>query len=114
MPMTARKLESLLRHVRTATGRDHDIDLAIARLVSHVEQGQEAPAYTASVDACLSLIEHTLPGWHWHIGFGPDGIFPYASVRKGRAQFEAESTTVPLALLTALLEACLSQAADKT
>ncbi len=112
--MVARKLKTLLPQVKAATGRDHDIDLAIAHIVGHVTHDDEAPAYTASVDACIALIEHALPGWHWHVGYGPDGVFPYASVRKGHIQFEAESTTVPLALLTALLEACVAQAGTES
>lgn len=106
--MVARKLKTLLPQIKAATGRDHDLDLAIAHAVAHITHDEAAPAYTSSVDACIALIEHTLPGWHWHVGYGPDGVFPYASVRKGKTQFEAQSATVPLALLTALLEARLS------
>jgi hypothetical protein len=61
--------------------------------------------FTSSIDLCVSLIERVLPGWHWHVGFGPKGVLPYASVYTNQLHYEAMAGTVPLALLSALLQA---------
>ena len=70
------------------------------------------PPYTSSVDACLDLIGSTLPKWHWHVGHGPRGILPYASLTCDEAgpaiRVEATAPTVPLALLGALVKAAQS------
>jgi hypothetical protein len=106
------EIEKLLRRVEAATGRDRDIDRDVARLVARITAQDEAPEYTASVDQCIALIDHALPGWHWHVGYGADGVFPYASLRHGRVNFETRASTVPLALLTAAVKARLSQSPD--
>ena len=43
-----------------------------------------------------------MPGWHWHVGYGPKGVMPYASISNGKIRCEAIAATVPLALLTTL------------
>ena len=104
-----RDLISLLKRVGSANGRDAEIDLAIAQKLDASCQQQSVPRYTASVDTCLELIGRALPGWHWHVGYGPKGILPYAFVAQGEARYEAKAATVPLALLAALLKARISQ-----
>ncbi len=106
--MTAAKLDTLLKRVRAATGRDADLDRALARRLGHVP-GETVPDYTGSVDHCVALIHQDLPGWSWHLGFAADGVFPYASIYNAHARFEAEASTVPLALLTVLLEALIEE-----
>ncbi len=96
----------LLRRVRAATGSDQQLDRDIARyLIVPADKSEGRPPYTASVDACIALMERVMPGWHWHVGYGPKGVMPYASLSKGKIRVEAIAATVPLALLTALLEA---------
>ena len=102
-------LRLLLKRVQAATGRDERLDREIAlRLDEVAENLGTHPTYTGSVDCCLELIERVLPGWHWHVGYGPKGIMPYASLVRGDARFEAIAPTVPLALLIALLRARIS------
>ncbi len=102
-------IADLLARVRAATGHDVDLDAAIDAELPL--DGADAPAYTASVDACLALIGHALPGWHWHVGYGAKGVMPYARVsdRTNTHRAEATAATVPLALLDALLQAKLAE-----
>lgn len=71
-------LTQLSKRVRAATGRDNDLDRSIAELLDH--GAAEVPAYTGSVDACIDLVHRVLPGWSWHVGYGPRGVVPYAAV----------------------------------
>lgn len=96
---------ALLAAVKAATGADRALDRAIHDALGESADADEAPPYTASVDACLELIHRALPGWGWHVGFGPRGIIPYASLHKDEERFEASAPTVPLALLAATLAA---------
>jgi hypothetical protein len=96
----------LLKRVRSASGRDQHLDRDIARCLKEARgKPDDPPPYTASVDACIGLIERVTPGWHWHVGYGPKGVMPYAFLSNGEIRCEAIAATVPLALLTALLEA---------
>ena len=72
------------------------------------------PPYTGSVDECIALVNRILPNWHWHLGHGPLGIVPYASMTQndgedGSIHVEATAPTVPLALLGALMKALNSK-----
>ena len=102
------ELERLLAEVKDASGADRDLDRRIAATLEDSAEDEAAPDYTASVDSCLALIGRVLPGWHWHIGFGPRGIFPYATLEEGEARFEALAPTVPLALLQVVVSARLA------
>lgn len=101
-------LERLEIEIGAATGADTDLDAGIHAAVYGGSSGK-APAYTASVDACLTLIQKGLPEWHWHIGYGPRGILPYAVMTAGAAAGDAKAEmtapTVPLALLGAFVKA---------
>ena len=109
--MTAAKLDALLRRDRAATGRDAELDRALARRLGHVP-GVTVPDDTGSVDHCVALIHQDLPGWSWRLGFAADGVFPYATVYNADIHFEAEASSVPLALLTVLLEALIEEGGD--
>ncbi len=99
------EMAKLLRRVRSATGCDQRLDRDIARCLEDTpDRREDPPSYTGSVGACISLLQRVMPGWRWHVGFGPRGIMPYASLSKGTVRREAMASTVPLALLTALLE----------
>lgn len=94
-------LRDLAAAIASATGSDRTLDRMVAETL-----GQDpAVTYSASVDACLALLHAVLPGWAWHIGYGPLGIMPYATVQQGQRRFEASAATVPLALLNAILRA---------
>jgi len=103
-------LRSLLKRVEAATGRDTALDRDISRLLDQSARGTPVPDYTASVDQCLALIGRALPGWHWHLGYGANGVFPYASLANGSRRIETEATTVPLALLAAIVKARMTRA----
>lgn len=99
-------LEDLLQRITGATGADGELDRLIAERLEPSDPPRAVPDYTASVDSCLGLIARVLPGWAWHVGFGPRGIFPYATLQDDRDRFEALAPTVPLALLQAAVQAC--------
>ncbi|MDJ0941847.1 MAG: hypothetical protein QNJ30_00155 [Kiloniellales bacterium] len=99
------ELDDLLQRIAGATGADSELDREIADRLERADRPNPVPDYTASVDSCLGLIGRILPGWHWHIGFGPRGIFPYATLQDGEDLFEAMAPTVPLALLHAVGQA---------
>ena len=100
---------SLMKRLRQATGPDGGVDTAVAAMFGG--DSDPVPSYTASVDACIALMRRTLPDWHWHVGHGPSGIVPYASMTRNADDLHVEATapTVPLALLGALLKAVASR-----
>lgn len=104
------RIAALRKRIGRATGRDTKLDAAIADVLDPDNAAGEAPAYTSSVDACIALIHRALPGWGWHVGYGPKGVLPYATVAHENARFEATAPTVPLALLNALLAAKAAKA----
>jgi hypothetical protein len=105
MPNLLHRLES---KIGTATGADRDLDADLHEAI-YGTRPDDVPAYTASVDSCLALFHDRLPEWHWHIGYGPRGIFPYAVLTHDPGSEDAQSEmiapTVPLALLGALVKA---------
>ncbi len=99
--------------ISAATGKEPELDRKIAQLLLG-ETGSPPEPYTSSVDKCIELISKRLSGWHWHIGHGPSGILPYASLRKTHdpassdgMRVEALAPTVPLALLKAAVQAAI-------
>jgi len=100
-------LDHLLERLRAATGSDVDLDAEVSLVL--LGSPDRAPGYTSSVDACLDLLQGVLPGWHWHVGHGANGIFPYATLSKGKTVVEANGTTVPLVLLLAIVKALRTQ-----
>lgn len=111
--MTERsKLKALERLIGDATGAGPKLDMSIASTLGGIAAGADVPNYTSSVDSCIQLIADHLPHWHWHIGHGPAGIVPYASLRRDTGaggvkglRIEASACTVPLALLHAAIKA---------
>lgn len=108
--MTKLTLDDLERRVAAATGEDRELDRLIAETVDG--GNSSPPGYSSSVDECIALIARALPGWAWHVGHGPTGIMPYASLHRrapaadGSAlRAEATASTVPLALLHAAIKA---------
>ncbi|MDJ0608631.1 MAG: hypothetical protein QNJ67_06605 [Kiloniellales bacterium] len=102
----AAQLGKLLERVRTATGADRSLDSALVdRFGAEPGAEENPPRYTASTDLCIALVHRVMPGWHWHVGYGPKGILPYATVSTGDRLYEAIAGTVPLALLSALIQA---------
>lgn len=107
-------LASLERQIGDASGPSEGIDLAIAATLDGELESEAPLPYTASVDDCIALIKRTLPDWHWHVGHGPLGIVPYASMSENGGDtepmlVEATAPTVPLALLRVLMKALRSR-----
>lgn len=79
-----------------------------------------APAYTASLDAAVALVEKMLPGWSYGFAMrgdklrreGCDDERAYAWLKNGD-QADADAPTLPLAILSALLEA-LAETTDQS
>ena len=97
----------LLARLQEASGADQALDRLIADTFA---PGEEKGDWTGSVDNAVALLHRVLPGWHWHVGWGARGVFPYAVVSGGaqHEHFEADAPTVPLALLRAMLKARLA------
>lgn len=105
--------QDLLLRVRRATGSDPEIDAAIAALDPRAAiEASSPPSFTRSVDACLELLRRTRPGWAWHVGWGATGVVPYVTVSRSERRYEARASTIPLALLDALLQVEIADAAD--
>ena len=100
-------LQQLSERIAAATGGDDRLDRDIAALLEPPGAGS-TPSYTTSVPDCIALIARLLPAWTWHVGHGPNGVLPYAFVRRGRERHEASAPTVPLALLGALVRAMIA------
>jgi hypothetical protein len=108
--MTKPQLEDLKKRVLAATGEDRELDRLIGETLD--PDGASTCRYSSSVDDCIALIGAILPDWSWHVGHGPLGVMPYASLhRKTTAddrsdmRVEATASTVPLALLRAMVKA---------
>lgn len=131
-------LTALLERVRNATGPDRRLNIYLHVLLNNdgrlgdyasvdeyansaIQLGWNTPAYTASVDAALALVERVLPGCGLAIDREPPakgGAAAGAAVNgwigedgpDGRAweHFDATGPTFPLAILTALLLALTS------
>lgn len=88
--------------------------------------GWNAPEYTSSIDAALSLLARILPGWHWHVGSCPSDFLthveqPFTAELMGPITYavidrevgeepiydtaSASAASAPLALLLAILHA---------
>ncbi len=108
-------LQNLGSRIGATTGPSRDLDHEIASAIDRRSDGQQVREYTSSVDTCLTLIRRVLPDWHWHVGHGPRGILPYASLLKTsnpgdgeEIRVEATAPTVPLALLHAAVKALIA------
>jgi hypothetical protein len=85
---------TLAAGLTAATGPDGDLDAQIANAFQ-----AEVRDYSASVEACRSLVGSALPGWRLHVGFDATGLFPYASLSNNGQRVEASAPTLPLAML---------------
>ena len=103
----------LLARVRQATGSDPELDAAITAGLDPAALDAGPRPFTRSVDACLELLHRIRPGWAWHVGWGATGVVPYATVSRGDHRYEARASTIPLALLDALLQVEIAEATDR-
>lgn len=127
----------LLARVEAATGPDRELDAALwldftpgaTRRASTVksskglwpdytiDETREAggalivvPAYTASLDAALALVERVLPGWVWSVGnLASGGGQAYLMRAQSAALIGGKASTPALALLAAMLKALMAQ-----
>jgi len=104
------QLAELVQMITSATGPDDKLDASINAAIGPMPTGESIePAFTRSVDACIELIEYHFPHGHWHVGFDPRGIEPYAGLSYGNKRLESQAPTVPLALLSALIKALIAK-----
>jgi hypothetical protein len=131
-------LASLLEKVKSAKGADRQLDWHIADATGHESfnttiqgmwppfmKGSRAdkavPAYTASGDASLALVERKLPGWYFdHIGADAVGLPMQLKTVGWTVElssghhltldiYQGQAPTLPLAILAAMLTALISQ-----
>lgn len=105
------ELSALLQQIEAASGADKRLDQAVT-VAFNSGNAPEALDYTASVEHCLDLVRRVLPDWAWHVGFGANGVFPYATLHDDTHATEASAPTVPLALLAALTKAKIEIGGD--
>lgn len=106
-------LAELLVRVKAATGPDREIDRAIERLEHGPDVIPFTPAYTASIDAALALVERVLPGWFVdHMGadvagsIGDMKTFGWmVEISDGMTGYQGQAPILPLAILLALIQA---------
>jgi hypothetical protein len=126
MPKSS-EIEGLLSRLEAATGPDRELDHRLQGILVNdgnfghyagleewvtagMEFGWNTPAYTASIDAALALVERLLPGWrrrleepHGDGGWRASLIWPdQEDVVRAKV---AEAPTAPLAILLALFRA---------
>lgn len=146
-------MDELLNRVRSATGPDRELDTALwlrftpgatykTTRAKHTATGkewditearvnggrlEEVPAFSASLDAALALVELMLPGWGAEVGYparlGQHGGRPWADVWASRddsrypwaarqmrpTPCHSNAATPALAILAALLRALQAQ-----
>jgi hypothetical protein len=101
-------LASLLEKVRSAQGPDRALDWHVADATGHESF---VPAYTASIDAALALVERKLPGWRVAMYTDGEGKGPCCLALRGDEPVKAncQAPTLPLAILAAMLTALITQ-----
>ncbi len=125
----------LIARLEALTGSDREADEAIARLTGWSPTGGipatgapshwystafGMPAYTASLDAAVALVERVLPEWEWQAGddahFGKYGAV-YQSRSEGGAGLSDDdmvsAATPPIGLLIATLRALQESSNDR-
>jgi hypothetical protein len=110
----------LIERLERSTGPDRIADCLLFEMQWKEGEPLGPPAYTASIDAALSLVEKMLPDWgrclYWnncqgHTARLEDNANAYTG--STGADFEARGATAPIALLIALLRALEAQSKDK-
>ena len=121
------KLRELLERCEAATGPDRELDLHISRSLGLLGHAAGLPdeaflaawlpacrfgRYTASLDASIALVERMLPGWDWLVSLSELGGREFCAVVEhwDGDEYVSHRPTAPLAILSALLRALISQA----
>lgn len=102
-------------YVEGRGGLVHPNDSTDMRELSNVRW----PAYTASLDAAVALVERMLPGWAKGVDDGPETHLAFVdtndySVRMFGARHTAEASTASIALLIAMFKALQAQEIAET
>lgn len=112
MTLDKEALQGLLDRVREEKGPDRELDRELDGYPVGTTKWRDIPAYTASVDASMALVERLLPDWHIAMGTVGEHDIPWACLTEPEdpcRDFSASAPTIPLALVEALLSANLSQ-----
>lgn len=103
-------LSDLLARVEAADGPDMelDADLYLALVGSNIRSWDMPPEPTNSIDAALALVEEKLPGCAIDMRLHEDDA--QAVIATGALSYKnGDGVTLPLAVLSALLRALISQ-----
>lgn len=114
----AEQLLALAERVERATGADRELDgdifcaLGLAQLIEGAFDAYRAPAYTASLDAALTLVPE---GWSIQMLLSENGKYP--CVKLGRSHPEnmcvaQEGHILPATVASAALRAIAAQEAS--
>lgn len=115
MPDLTDRLKELLARVEGASGPDREISRDLHWLFIGPMTDGWPPPYTYSIDAALALVERVLPGWGFKceagLGYGISVTIGHVGPNKlyDRPEGWGEGSTLPLAILAALLNAKISQ-----
>lgn len=113
-------LAALIARVEGATGPDRNLDAQICRAVLNSPQVERAtcPAYTASIDSAIALVQKHFPlgsGWNYTMAaaYGRFSIIPNDGKSTGihdKRCGHGNGSTIPLSILSALLKALQARA----
>lgn len=117
MTATIEQLRALAERLAGATEGDSELDYIIARMLGldggpFIEGDDEAPEFTASIDAALALVDRLLPGAEYELTtmYGVARVSLPLNGSFGPSYGNDETGNVPLAILRALVAALLAQA----
>lgn len=114
-------LMELLERVKAATGPDRELDYAISRFADGelVRHSSLHLPYTASIDDALALVERKLPGQHVTMGQNLHHHYWLCTFNSFNGEGEPTAiaqemhkSSLPLAILAALLSALTSGASS--
>lgn len=97
-------IRALSNALDSASGADPEIDVMIAELLD-----VEPSNYTADAGGCRRLCAELLPQGQLRVGYDVRGVLPSASIHRGRDRQRAIASTVPIAILQALVAAIAPQ-----
>lgn len=107
-------LPTLKARLEEATGPNFTLDCLIGETLDRWDQEGPPPAYTASVDAALELVERKLSDREWAVWRDDEnrrfvGQITDDNWDEFKTHYFGKAPTAPLAILTALLSALIAE-----
>lgn len=102
--------ETIIRSLEKATGPDRNIDAAIQRMlggrVMHIGAGGKTNAFTASVDAALSVVpDGWRTNWAGTVPMATQWFWELIAMHENKATDRVYAATAPLAICIVALKA---------